>query len=84
MIYYTGDIHGAPREIVAFCNGKELTEQDTLILLGDVGANYFLSRRDTELKKISCDGIRRNRETGKGAVRSPCGWAGRGAVGIGW
>ena len=52
MIYYTGDIHGDPREIVAFCNGKELTEQDTLILLGDVGANYFLSRRDTELKEI--------------------------------
>ena len=51
MIYYTGDIHGAPREIVEFCCRKELTEQDTLVLLGDVGANYFLSRRDTELKK---------------------------------
>lgn len=43
MIYYTGDIHGNPREIVQFCDRHKLTEQDTLVLLGDVGANYFLN-----------------------------------------
>ena len=40
MIYYTGDIHGDPYEVIQFCDSKKLTEQDTLVLLGDVGANY--------------------------------------------
>lgn len=35
-----------------FCCRKELTEQDTLVLLGDVGANYYLGRRDTQMKEI--------------------------------
>ena len=34
MIYYTGDIHGDPREIVKFCDRQKLTQQDTLVLLG--------------------------------------------------
>ena len=38
MIYYTGDIHGDPYEVIQFCDSKKLTEQDTLVLLGDVGA----------------------------------------------
>ena len=29
MIYYTGDIHGDPREIVQFCDRQKLTRQDT-------------------------------------------------------
>ena len=52
MIYYTGDIHGNPREIVQFCDRHKLTEQDTLVLLGDVGANYFLNGRDAEMKQL--------------------------------
>ena len=48
MIYYTGDIHGDPYEVIQFCDSKKLTEQDTLVLLGDVGANYYRNRRDTE------------------------------------
>ena len=35
MIYYTGDIHGDPYEVIQFCDSKKLTEQDTLVLLGD-------------------------------------------------
>ena len=50
MIYYTGDIHGNPREIVQFCDRQKLTQKDTLVLLGDVGANYFLNRRDAGMK----------------------------------
>lgn len=30
MIYYTGDIHGDPYEVIQFCDSKKLTEQDTL------------------------------------------------------
>ena len=40
MIYYTGDIHGDPYEVIQFCDSKKLTEQDTLVLLGDVGARH--------------------------------------------
>jgi len=50
MIYYTGDIHGSYREITAFCLEHNLSEEDTLILLGDVGANYYGGKRDREIK----------------------------------
>lgn len=50
MIYYTGDIHGSAAEVIAFCNKMELTEDDIVILLGDVGANYFGNWRDTDIK----------------------------------
>ena len=51
MVYYTGDLHGNPREVIDFCERQKLTEQDTLILLGDVGANYGLDKRDEDVKK---------------------------------
>ena len=46
MVYFTGDIHGDARDIVAFATENELTETDTLIILGDVGANYYGNRKD--------------------------------------
>ena len=51
MIYYTGDIHGQSHEIVRFCKRFKLTKHDIVVILGDVGANYSLDERDTELKK---------------------------------
>ena len=50
MIYYTGDIHGSKTEIVTFCNRFKPTSDDTIIILGDVGANYFGDERDVQLK----------------------------------
>ncbi len=50
MIYYTGDIHGVNDELVRFCEAKNLTDRDTVILLGDVGANYYKGKRDKRLK----------------------------------
>ena len=41
MVYYTGDIHGNAKAIVAFAQYFELTESDTIVILGDVGANYY-------------------------------------------
>lgn len=38
MIYYTGDIHGSAKGIVAFAQHYELTESDIIVILGDVGA----------------------------------------------
>ncbi len=51
MIYYTGDIHGSTLEIVTFCMRFKPTKDDTIVILGDVGANYFGDFRDNKLKE---------------------------------
>lgn len=51
MIYYTGDIHSYKFEIVRFCKRFKPTRDDTIIILGDVGANYFGDEMDAQLKK---------------------------------
>lgn len=50
MIYYTGDIHGQPFEIARFCKKINLTREDTVVILGDVGANYYGNSKDNDLK----------------------------------
>ena len=51
MIYYTGDIHGSTLEIETFCMHFKPTKDDTIVILGDVGANYFGDIRDNKLKE---------------------------------
>lgn len=51
MVYYTGDIHGSKFEIVRLCEKLKLTADDIIVILGDVGANYFEDVRDAELKQ---------------------------------
>lgn len=51
MVYYTGDPHGDVRGIAAFCQRAGLCAADTLVILGDVGANYFLDVRDRLVKE---------------------------------
>ncbi len=51
MIYYTGDIHGVAFKIELFTNKMNLTAADTIVILGDVGANYCGDERDSELKQ---------------------------------
>ena len=50
MIYYTGDIHGSGYKIKTFCVNNQLTKADTVVILGDVGANFFGDERDARLK----------------------------------
>ena len=50
MIYYTGDIHGSTLEIVTFCARFQPSKDDTIVILGDVGANYFGDKRDVAFK----------------------------------
>lgn len=50
MIYYTGDIHGSTIEIVTFCARFQPSKDDTIVILGDVGANYFGNERDDTFK----------------------------------
>lgn len=51
MIYYTGDIHGSTYELTRFCYKMTLSEEDTIVILGDVGANYYGGKRDREFKE---------------------------------
>lgn len=52
MIYFTGDIHGSGFAVTNYCRRNHLTNQDTVVLLGDVGANYFRNERDQYLKAL--------------------------------
>lgn len=50
MTYITGDIHGVPWRIHKFAKKFNLTTDDTIVMLGDVGANYFGDERDAQMK----------------------------------
>ena len=52
MIYLTGDIHGNPTQVELFCSKMQLTEKDTIVMLGDVGLNYYGGKRDRLPKRI--------------------------------
>ena len=41
MIFFTGDIHGAVGGIAEFITKVHPTMKDVIVLLGDVGANYY-------------------------------------------
>ena len=51
MIYITGDKHGRFDSIEYFCNAKHTTKDDILIVLGDLGVNYYGGRRDKSRKR---------------------------------
>lgn len=54
MIVYTGDIHGDVTPIhnyVYALRQKRERVPDTIVILGDVGANYFLNGRDNTTKR---------------------------------
>ena len=50
MVYLTGDIHGDPERVVQFCLSMKPRRTDTIILLGDVAANYTGGQRDAWVK----------------------------------
>lgn len=41
MIYYTGDIHGEVLHIREMVTKYEIADQDVIVILGDVGMNYY-------------------------------------------
>ena len=51
MIYITGDIHGSPVKIEDFCRRFQPDENDIIIILGDVGLNYYGGSRDRKMKE---------------------------------
>ncbi|MBQ6481650.1 MAG: metallophosphoesterase [Anaerolineaceae bacterium] len=46
MIYYTGDTHGEVEKLIAFSERFHLTPEDTIVILGDAGWNYYTDKRD--------------------------------------
>jgi 3-oxoacid CoA-transferase subunit A len=52
MVYITGDTHGKFERIEEFCYGEAFTEDDdVLVILGDVGLNYYGDTKDRQLKE---------------------------------
>jgi len=51
MIYITGDKHRRFAGLKIFCELAETEKDDTLVILGDVGINYFGAPSDVELKQ---------------------------------
>lgn len=49
--YITGDIHGDIYPILYLIDKFELTEKDTIIILGDVGLNFYENEGDNKKKK---------------------------------
>ena len=51
MIYIMGDIHGNTNPILIMIDELKLTKTDTIVLLGDVGLNFYGNYDDIRLKK---------------------------------
>lgn len=53
MIYFTGDIHGGIDELLWRLERKNIPQEkeQMVVLLGDVGVNYYLGKRDTRAKQ---------------------------------
>lgn len=50
MVYITGDTHGNDRDVKYRCEKYGIKPGDTLIIVGDVGANFYMSPRDRGFK----------------------------------
>lgn len=52
MVYFTGDIHGYPGDLKRSLRKLQPERSDVIILLGDVGANFYGDERDHRIKKF--------------------------------
>lgn len=52
MYYITGDTHGNFDRITYFQNKMQLSANDVLIILGDVGLNYYKNQKDVKRKEL--------------------------------
>ena len=51
MVYITGDIHGVPWKIYKYAKRLNMTDEDVIVILGDVGANYYGGPQDRLIKR---------------------------------
>ena len=52
MVYITGDIHGNPEFLIYRAQQLGVTKDDIIVLLGDVGANYYLNKYINQNKNL--------------------------------
>lgn len=52
MIFLTGDTHGEFSHVADFCRKMQTTIDDIVIILGDVGLNYYGGKRDRLQKEL--------------------------------
>ena len=55
MVYLTGDIHGNVRDALWLIQKHQLTPSDILVLLGDVGLNYYGNEQGDKKRKQLLD-----------------------------
>ena len=60
MIYITGDIHGETLRIANMIEHCQITTDDTIVILGDVGMNYYGNKHGDRRrkKKLNSHGIK--------------------------
>ena len=46
IVYLTGDTHGRFERIVDFCSQREMDRENTFVILGDAGLNFYGGLRD--------------------------------------
>ena len=51
-VLITGDLHGNPERLQFIHSKERLGTEDVIVVLGDVGANYYLSKRDIKTKEV--------------------------------
>ena len=51
MVYITGDIHGSPLRILDMCQRHDLSTNEIIVVLGDVGLNNDMGSHDREMKE---------------------------------
>lgn len=54
-VYLTGDTHGRFDRILSFCRQRKVEPENTFIILGDVGLNYYGDFRDRKSKALLAD-----------------------------
>jgi 3-oxoacid CoA-transferase subunit A len=50
-VFMTGDTHGKFDHVIEFCHRHEVQSENTFIILGDAGLNYYGDRRDALQKE---------------------------------
>ena len=55
MVYITGDIHGQVEYVQTMVRLNSITPTDTIVLLGDVGLNYYGNKYGDRSKKRRLD-----------------------------
>ena len=51
QVFLTGDTHGQFERVLDFCSRREVDPENTFVILGDAGLNYYGDRRDRKKKE---------------------------------